>query len=193
MGEHSAVVWNRLYFRPAAASRSAVGVSQGPPKAVAAPKPTSSIRTMITFGAPGGGRSGSIGGKSRPGSVASYLYPAVGRRSGIGRITRLAASGVMQARVRNARRAGLTFGGAKQTAFIDWPMTQAPVDLVSSATPNQQAPEGKMSPGWSRRQGDDRQQKAAESRAIHDAAMHTYRDRGTDTGSWRRLRQVRRD
>ena len=73
MGEHNAVVWKRLYVRPSAASRSAVGVSHGPPNALEAPNPTSSIRAMITFGAPAGGRSGSIGGNPCPGSVASYL------------------------------------------------------------------------------------------------------------------------
>jgi hypothetical protein len=49
-----------LYFSPLAASRSAVGVLTGPPKAPEAPKPTSSSNTTRTFGAPAGGRSGSI-------------------------------------------------------------------------------------------------------------------------------------
>ena len=62
VGAHSAVVWKRVYFRPPAASRSAVGVWHGPPKALEAPKPTSSIRKTSTLGAPGGGRSGVIGG-----------------------------------------------------------------------------------------------------------------------------------
>ena len=62
VGEHSAVVWKRVYFSPSPASRSAVGVAHGPPKALDAPKPTSSISTTSTFGAPAGGRSGSIGG-----------------------------------------------------------------------------------------------------------------------------------
>ena len=52
MGEHSAVVWNRLYLSPFAARRSAVGVLTGPPKALLAAKPTSSRRTTRTFGAP---------------------------------------------------------------------------------------------------------------------------------------------
>ena len=39
MGEQSAVVWNRLYFRPFAASFSKFGVWHGPPKALDAPKP----------------------------------------------------------------------------------------------------------------------------------------------------------
>ncbi len=62
VGEHSAVVWKRVYFRPLAASRSKFGVWHGPPNALDAPKPTSSIRTTSTFGAPAGGRSGPIGG-----------------------------------------------------------------------------------------------------------------------------------
>jgi hypothetical protein len=37
VGEHSAVVWNRVYFRPLAASFSKLGVSHGPPKALLAP------------------------------------------------------------------------------------------------------------------------------------------------------------
>ena len=71
VGEHSAVVWKRVYFSPFAASRSAVGVLHGPPNALEAPKPTSSSRTTSTFGAPAGGRSGSIGGKDVSGSFAS--------------------------------------------------------------------------------------------------------------------------
>jgi hypothetical protein len=71
VGAQSAVVWNRLYFRPAAASRSAVGVLIGPPKALEAPNPQSSIRTTSTLGAPSGGRNGSIGGKLVSGSLAS--------------------------------------------------------------------------------------------------------------------------
>ncbi len=71
VGEHSAVVWKRLYLSPFAARRSAVGVAHGPPKALDAPKPTSSSRTMSTFGAPSGGRSGSIGGNDVAGSFAS--------------------------------------------------------------------------------------------------------------------------
>ncbi|HVG95355.1 MAG TPA: hypothetical protein VNK05_00480, partial [Chloroflexota bacterium] len=34
VGEQRAVVWKRVYFRPAAARRSAVGVWIGPPKAL---------------------------------------------------------------------------------------------------------------------------------------------------------------
>jgi hypothetical protein len=61
-GEHSAVVWKRLSLSPLAASRSAVGVLHGPPNADEAAKPTSSINTISTFGAPSGGRSIVIGG-----------------------------------------------------------------------------------------------------------------------------------
>jgi hypothetical protein len=66
VGEHSAVVWKRVYFSPVEASRSAVGMRHGPPKAVDAPNPTSSISTTRTLGAPAGGRSGVIGGTPCP-------------------------------------------------------------------------------------------------------------------------------
>src|ERR1700722_19770378 len=71
LGEQRAVVWKRLYFRPPAASFSALGVTQGPPKALADPNPASSIRMMRTLGAPFGGRSCSIGGNLLSGSFAS--------------------------------------------------------------------------------------------------------------------------
>src|SRR6478736_1454252 len=88
VGEQSAVVWKRLYFRPWAASFSAFGVRHGPPKALEAPKPTSSSRTTSTFGAPVGGRSGSIGGNVASGSLASRgSCPSYGL-SGIGRTSR---------------------------------------------------------------------------------------------------------
>jgi hypothetical protein len=70
VGEHSAVVWKRLYFNPFAANRSATGVEHGPPNALDAPKPASSRRITSTFGAPSGGRSGLIGGKEVAGSFA---------------------------------------------------------------------------------------------------------------------------
>jgi hypothetical protein len=73
VGAQSAVVWNRVNFRPAAAKRSAFGVEHGPPNALGAPKPQSSIKMTSTFGAPAGGRSGSIGGKDVFGSFASYV------------------------------------------------------------------------------------------------------------------------
>ncbi len=71
VGEQRAVVWKRLNFRPPAASISAFGVWQGPPKALAAPNPTSSSRMISTFGAPLGGRNCSIGGNLLSGSFAS--------------------------------------------------------------------------------------------------------------------------
>jgi hypothetical protein len=73
VGEQSAVVWKRLYLRPSAASRSAFGVWHGPPNALEEPNPASSTRMISTFGAPAGGRSGSIGGNDVSGSFASYV------------------------------------------------------------------------------------------------------------------------
>src|SRR3954453_5334937 len=88
VGAHSAVVWKRLYFSPFPASRSAVGVAHGPPNALAAPKPTWSCRTTSPFGAPSGGRSGTIGGNVASGSLATRgSSPSYGR-SGIGRTSR---------------------------------------------------------------------------------------------------------
>src|SRR6478735_1380585 len=52
VGEHSAVVWNRVYFKPCAATASATGVRHGPPNADDDPNPASSINTTNTFGAP---------------------------------------------------------------------------------------------------------------------------------------------
>ena len=63
VGEHSPVVWNLLNRSPSLASRSIVGIWIGPPKALGAPKPMSSIRTIATLGAPAGGRTGCRGGK----------------------------------------------------------------------------------------------------------------------------------
>src|SRR3954469_7756494 len=88
VGEQSAVVWKRLYFRPPAARRSAVGVEHGPPNALEAAKPTSSSSTIRTFGAPAGGRSGSIGGNDAAGSFASRIVGPGSSRSGTGRIVR---------------------------------------------------------------------------------------------------------
>ena len=73
MGEHRAVVWNRLNFKPFVARRSTFGVLHGPPNALDAPKPQSSIITINTFGAPAGGRTGSMGGNDVSGSFASYV------------------------------------------------------------------------------------------------------------------------
>ena len=88
VGAHSAVVWKRLYFRPFPASRSAVGVAHGPPNALDAAKPTSSSRMTSTFGAPAGGRSGSIGGNDASGSFASNGSVPSNGLSGIGRTSR---------------------------------------------------------------------------------------------------------
>src|SRR3954466_11860592 len=93
VGAHSAVVWNRLYRSPPAASRSAVGVWQGPPNALEAPKPTSSSRMTRTFGAPGGGSRGSIGGNAVSGSFASYVVRPGDAVSGIGSVARACRSG----------------------------------------------------------------------------------------------------
>src|SRR5690349_574776 len=84
VGEQSAVVWKREYFRPVFARRSKFGVRHGPPNALDAPKPTSSIRTTSTFGAPVGGRSGTIGGYVVSGSFASYVVRPGSGMSGIG-------------------------------------------------------------------------------------------------------------
>jgi hypothetical protein len=62
VGEQSAVVWKRVYFSPRAATFSKVGVRTGPPKALDAPKPTSSMSSTTTFGAPSGGISRRMGG-----------------------------------------------------------------------------------------------------------------------------------
>ena len=72
VGEQSAVVWKRVKRRPPRASRSKLGVWQGPPNALEAPNPASSIRINSTLGAPFGGRSGPMGGNLASGSLASY-------------------------------------------------------------------------------------------------------------------------
>jgi hypothetical protein len=77
VGEQSAVVWKRLYLSPFAASFSNAGVWRGPPNADDDPKPASSSRISSTFGAPAGGRRGSICGKVESGSFASYLISPV--------------------------------------------------------------------------------------------------------------------
>src|SRR5271154_5521510 len=88
VGEHSAVVWKRLYFRPAAASFSAFGVWQGPPKALEEPNPASSRRIISTLGAPLGGRNCSIGGFCVSGSFASKVIRPTRSVFGIGRCER---------------------------------------------------------------------------------------------------------
>ena len=108
VGEHSAVVWKRLYFSPAAASFSKAGVLHGPPKALEAPKPTSSSRTIRTLAPPPAGRSGSIGGKVAFGSFASNADGPGRRCCGMGRTARWMASGwsTMGLTSRCARRGG---------------------------------------------------------------------------------------
>src|SRR5207245_10744967 len=90
-----AVVWKRLYFSPAAASFSAFGVLQGPPKALAEPNPASSIRMSSTLGAPLGGRNCSIGGNLVSGSFASYVIRPVRCGVGIGRCERCFRSSLL--------------------------------------------------------------------------------------------------
>src|SRR3954449_2333645 len=94
VGAHRAVVWNRLYFRPPAASRSAVGVLHGPPNALDAAKPTSSSRITNTLGAPVGGLTGSIGANVAAGSFASNGRGPSTSRSVIGRVRRASGSSV---------------------------------------------------------------------------------------------------
>src|SRR6476661_416542 len=110
VGAHRAVVWKRLYLRPFPARRSAVGVAHGPPNALEAAKPTSSSRTTSTFGAPAGGRSGSIGGNVASGSLASRgSSPSYGL-SGIGRTSRERASVTLYSSLGHARAWGLRSG-----------------------------------------------------------------------------------
>src|SRR5262245_48153953 len=96
VGSHNAVVWNRLYLSPPAASRSAVGVRHGPPNTLDAPKPTSSSSTISTLGAPSGGSNGSIGGNAVSGSFASYVVRPGDGRSGIGNIVRACRSALIR-------------------------------------------------------------------------------------------------
>jgi hypothetical protein len=80
VGEHNAVTWNRLIRTPPSASRSAVGISHGPPYALEAPKPMSSTSTTSTLGAPAGGRTGRIGSRV-PASGAALVASTVARTS----------------------------------------------------------------------------------------------------------------
>ena len=88
VGAHRAVVWNREKDRPLSANRSAEGVRHGPPKTLAAPKPTSSSRITSTLGAASGGRTGTIGSNTARGSLASSKTGPAYSLSGIGRIER---------------------------------------------------------------------------------------------------------
>src|SRR5689334_19589700 len=92
VGAHSAVVWKRLYLKPRAARRSAVGIAHGPPNALDAAKPTSSSKTTSTFGAPAGGRSGSIAGNDAPGALASNGSVPSNGLSAIGNTSRCGPS-----------------------------------------------------------------------------------------------------
>src|SRR5512135_3034242 len=95
VGELRAVVWKRLYLMPFAASFSAFGVWQGPPKALAEPNPASSMRMIKTLGAPLGGRSCSIDGNLLSGSFASYAMNRGRSVFGIGRWERCFLSSVL--------------------------------------------------------------------------------------------------
>src|SRR4051812_39115879 len=88
VGEHNAVVWKRLNRSPCPARRSNVGVSHGPPNALDEPNPASSSMTTNTFGAPAGGRTGSIGGYAVSGSFASNVVSPTCVGSGIGKAER---------------------------------------------------------------------------------------------------------
>src|SRR6478609_866262 len=100
VGAQRAVVWKRLYLRPFAASRSAVGVAHGPPKALDAANPTSSSSTTSTLGAPAGGRSGWIGGNVTSASLASSgSSPSYGR-FGIGSTLRESSSDTLGSSLR---------------------------------------------------------------------------------------------
>src|SRR5262245_16898800 len=97
-----------MYLSPPAASRSAFGVWQGPPKALDEPKPASSIRITRMLGAPFGGRSWAIGGYFVSGSFASYVTKPVRGGSGIGRCVRASSSLFMRRSFPNGRaRPGL--------------------------------------------------------------------------------------
>jgi hypothetical protein len=88
VGEHSAVVWKRVYRKPFAASFSKFGVLHGPPNALDDPNPASSISTISTLGASFGGRSARIGGYFVAGSRASNVVTPTCCASGIGRMSR---------------------------------------------------------------------------------------------------------
>jgi hypothetical protein len=72
-----------------------LGVWHGPPNVLDEPKPASSINTMSTFGAPLGGRRGSIFGYFVSGSRASNVVRFTGVMSGIGRTLRFGELGVL--------------------------------------------------------------------------------------------------
>jgi hypothetical protein len=79
---------------PTRSRRSAVGMLIGPSNALEAPNPTSSNSTINTFGAPAGGRNGSIGAKLVSGSFASNVVSPGCFRSGIGNTLRCTFSDI---------------------------------------------------------------------------------------------------
>src|SRR5262245_16184608 len=81
VGEHSAVVWKRLYRNPSSASRCNVGVFAGPPNVLVWPKPTSSSRTSRTLGAPFGG----AGNAMTSACESPYVLPMRPLKRGSGR------------------------------------------------------------------------------------------------------------
>src|SRR5258708_7645986 len=81
VGEQSAVVWKRLYFRPRLANRSKFGVGIGPPNVELAPKPTSSVMMSRTLGAPGGGWTA----RGKSGLESAAVRPMVPRNGWSGR------------------------------------------------------------------------------------------------------------
>jgi hypothetical protein len=83
VGEHRAVVWKRLYFKPRLASRSKVGVGIGPPKVLEAPKSTSSVMMSKTLGAPLGA-STSLGKSGLDAVALRSISPLTGVRAGAG-------------------------------------------------------------------------------------------------------------
>ena len=74
-------MWKRLYLSPLPASRSAVGVWQGPPKALEAPKPHVVDEDDQDVGGAPGGRSGSIGG-----NAVSGILGVVGDQALVGMV-----------------------------------------------------------------------------------------------------------
>ena len=73
VGEHSAVVWKFVYFRPLSAIRLMFGTSIVPPYGSSAEKPTSSRTTYTTLGAPSGGTGWAYGVQSGVESWMSML------------------------------------------------------------------------------------------------------------------------
>src|SRR5262249_27340119 len=81
VGEHRAVVWNRLYLIPRLASLSKVGVGMGPPKVLAAPKPPSSVMMSRTLGAP----LGALTSLGKSGLESEAVRPTSPLKGGSGR------------------------------------------------------------------------------------------------------------